>query len=103
MNPEYVQCDECQCWNLKHWVFDEEAKAGRKHNELFGICQRRAPAQAGESHKAWSMLYLHIFKFMIPTGIAMYRQRTTLLPTKRYDEGCWEGIRKDTVEKCDIV
>jgi hypothetical protein len=98
--PEFVHCGWCQCWNKKHWIFDEETKKGKKYNELFAICQRRAPVVAGEGHGAWNTFYLNIFKIMIPIGIMAYSQRTAVLPTKRFDEGCWEGIRKEKVEEC---
>ena len=103
MTPEFVRCDECQCWTTDHWVFKEEAGKGKIKNPNFGICQRRAPIQAGETYGNWNILYTRIFGIMIPIGIYTWGKRNRVLPSKRFDEGCWEGIRKDTVEKCDTA
>lgn len=95
MTPEFVQCNQCQCWNQEHGVYEEEMKRdGRIKNPNFGICQRHAPGILTQAIRETSHIYLKIFRKIIWTGISIYRQNTRCLPHMREDEGCWEGVKK---------
>lgn len=101
MKPEFVQCDECQCWTKEHWVRKEELERdGRIANPNFGICQRKSPHHMGvNSQREFSHIYIKAFGKSIHTGIMIYRQNVRVIPNMREDEGCWEGIRKE-VDEC---
>jgi len=92
MKQEFVQCDQCECWNQEHWVYYEEVP--HKKNELWGVCQRHAPHMGHEIHKAVSSFFIGVWGHYMPIGILKNNPLNRVLSQTRYNEGCWEGIKK---------
>jgi len=99
MGMQFVKCENCQCWNQDHWVYDnEKLTLGKEKNCLFGICQRHAPTVFAVNTNSPSRSYylkIPFSKRTFPIGIYQFSVSQRVLPSMRYDEGCWEGIPKD--------
>ena len=93
---EFINCKDCQCWSQDHWAVTKKAEGEKPKNDNFGVCQRHAPSIYGINQgRSQTGYYLILFKKTFPLGFFSFNEKIRVTPYMRYDEGCWEGIKKD--------
>ena len=73
---EFINCENCQCWNQNHWVFDKNINKNPPSNQTegnvkFGVCQRHAPFVASQGSHPNSNYFLLAFRKVLPTNLSL--------------------------------